>query len=344
MPDTAVATTRRWELYKLLAEPFRLRILALAEAEELAIGELAEALEEPQPNVSRHLKALRRQALLQERREGTRVYVRLDAGAAADAVVADALAAGRRLCTEDGSLGRVAQVVRGREAAARAFFDGQAEEAPSFPTELPAYLTALAPLVAPRRLAVDVGCGDGAFLEVLAPIFERVVGVDRSEAQLERARRRLAGRQYGNVELHRAELGDAELAKRVHGGADAVFAARVLHHASRPARAFASLAELVAPGGAVVLLDYARHDDERLRAELADAWLGFSEDELLGFARQAGLEEARLTRVPAARCGDGPDGHLDWVVLVARRPSSLPNDPANDPANEARPGGMENNT
>ncbi|MEM1416463.1 MAG: metalloregulator ArsR/SmtB family transcription factor [Myxococcota bacterium] len=339
MPETVAAAPRRWELYKLLAEPFRLRILALAAAEELAIGELAEALEEPQPNVSRHLKALRRQALLAERREGTRVYVHLDPEIARDPVVADALAAGRRLCTEDGSLARVAAVVRAREAAARAFFDGQAQEVPSFPAELPAYLTALAPLIAPRRLAVDVGCGDGAFLEVLAPIFERVVGVDRSEAQLDRARRRLARREYANVELHQAELGDASLPATVPGGADAVFAARVLHHASRPARAFASLVELAAPGGAVVLLDYARHDDERLRAELADAWLGFSEDELLGFARTAGLEEARLTRVPAARCGDGPDGHLDWVVLVARRPPSL----STDTANEAREGGMEKN-
>ena len=184
----------------------------------------------------------------------------------------------------------------------------------------------------PKRV-IDVGCGDGAFLEVLAPIFERVIGVDRSPAQLDRARRRLARRQYANVELRQAELGDDGLASGV--GADAVFAARVLHHASRPARAFASLAELATPGGAIVLLDYARHDDERLRAELADAWLGFSEDELLGFARDAGLEEARLTRVPAARCGDGPDGHLDWMVLVARRPPST--------TNEAREGGMEKN-
>ncbi|MCZ7679620.1 MAG: hypothetical protein M5U28_13005 [Sandaracinaceae bacterium] len=48
----AVAHTpsaRRWELYRLLSEPVRLRMLALASAEELAINELAELLGEGSP-------------------------------------------------------------------------------------------------------------------------------------------------------------------------------------------------------------------------------------------------------------------------------------------------------
>ena len=41
MTVTAAASTTRWELYRVLAEPVRLRLLALAGEEELAIGELA---------------------------------------------------------------------------------------------------------------------------------------------------------------------------------------------------------------------------------------------------------------------------------------------------------------
>jgi len=72
----------RWELYKLLAEPLRLRLLALAEAEELAIGELAELLRESQPNVSRHVKPLKRAGLLSVRRQGNRALARLSPRAA----------------------------------------------------------------------------------------------------------------------------------------------------------------------------------------------------------------------------------------------------------------------
>jgi len=314
--------SRRWELYRLLSEPIRLRLLALASAEELAIGELAELLEEGQPTVSRHAKALRAAGLLTMRKQGRWAFLRLTDGVASDPVVGDALVAGRALCEDDGSLGRVPRVVAARDAAAREFFARPqgADDPPRLPQELPAYLSALAPLISPRRLAVDAGTGDGALLDVLAPIFERVIAIDRAEPQLERARRRVAARGYDHVELVAAELEDPALIERVHahGGADAVFASRVLHHAPKPADALSALAALARPGGAVAVIDYEAHVDERLREQQADLWLGFEPGELSALAGRAGLVEPNVCQIPSARCGQGPDGHLDWQVLVAR--------------------------
>jgi hypothetical protein len=105
------------------------------------------------------------------------------------------------------------------------------------------------------------------------------------------------------------------------GGADAVFASRLLHHAPRPASVVAQLASLCAAGGALVVLDYARHDDESMRDQ-ADAWLGFESEELRRFARAASLEDVRVTSVPSPFCGDGPDKDLPWQVMVARKASS----------------------
>lgn len=327
MQVTAQATgTRRWELYRLLGEPVRLRLLCLAAEEELAIGELAELLGEGQPNVSRHVKPLRRAGLLSVRKQGTRVFVRLAGEMRADAVVADALASGRGLCEADGSLGRVPGVVARRDAPSREFFaaDGGEDGEGQLPAELPAYLSALAPLVPRRRLAVDAGTGNGRLLDVLAPVFDHVLAVDREASRLAHAAARASRRAYSNVELVEAELGDAELSRRVAalGGADAVFASRVLHHAPQPARAVEALAALAAPGGAVVVVDYAPHHDERMRDEQADLWLGFEPAELEGFARSAGLVDPVVTTIPAARCGAGPDGHLDWQVLVGRTAST----------------------
>src|SRR5262249_41015409 len=98
----------RWQLYRLLSDPFRLRLLALASGEGLALGELGELLGESQPNVPRHAAPLRQAGLLAERKQGTRTLVRLPVEALGDAVVRDAVTAGRALCEEDGSLGRVA--------------------------------------------------------------------------------------------------------------------------------------------------------------------------------------------------------------------------------------------
>lgn len=317
--------SRRWELYRLLSEPVRLRLLALASAEELSIGELSELLSEPQPKVSKQAKALREAGLLAARREGTRAFLRLTDGVGTDPVIGDALDAGRRLCDADGSLARVPAVVRARDEAARAFFDRPDAEdhALELPVELPAYLSALAPLIAPRRLAVDAGTGDGSLLEVIAPIFERVVAFDRAEPQLARARRRVAARGYDHVELLAGELDDAALRERVAslGGADAVFASRVLHHAPKPAPALAALSALLRPGGSIVIIDYAAHDDESLRDGQADLWLGFEGAELAKLATSVGLMDATVSTIDARRCGDGPDGHLDWQVLAARVPA-----------------------
>ena len=255
-----------------------------------------------------------------DRREGTRTLVLVHAAeASSDAVVADALASGKSLCEKDGSFARIGQVLRAREAASREFFARPPKaRVDTVPSEIGAYLLALAPLLARGGLALDAGTGDGRLLEVLAPVYERVVAVDRSDAQLARARERVASRGFSNVTFVRGELDGRELLRTLGfegpgssrgAGADAVFASRVLHHAPQPARVVAQLASLCAPGGALVVLDYTRHDDESMR-EQADAWLGFEAAELRRFARAAGLVDARVTGIPAAFCGDGPDKHL----------------------------------
>jgi DNA-binding transcriptional ArsR family regulator len=321
--DSPAAATARWELYRLLGEPVRLRLLALAAEEELAIGELAELLREGQPNVSRHVAPLKKAGLLLVRKHGTRVLARLSDSAERDPVVQDGVDAGRRLCEADGSMARVADVLAQREEGTREFF-GEARrpiDPAELPRELPASLTALSPALERRRLAVDAGTGSGVVLDVLAPMFEQVIAIDREPVQLEQTKQRLAARGYDNVCLV-SEAYDSVAARELvkdRGGADVVFASRVLHHAPRPVAAVEALALLLNPLGTLIVLDYCAHDDESMREREADLWLGFSADELSKFARRAGLADVSVRPIPKARCGRGPDSHLAWHCLMARR-------------------------
>lgn len=335
--DTSIpfGTSPRWELYRVLSEPVRLRLLALAAEEELAIGELADLLGESQPNVSRHTSPLKAVGLVSVRREGTRALVRLADGAGADAVVSDALESGRALVRADGSLAKVAAVVREREASGREFFarPQASDESPALEEAVLAYVAALSSLLPARSLAVDAGTGDGALLDVLAPAFERVIAIDRSPARLEVAERRVRARGYQNVELVSGEIDDAAITAKLASKADVVFAARVLHHAPKPVEMVAKLTRLCRPanadaysgasasrGGALLVLDYAPHEDESMRHE-ADVWLGFAPEELLGFASAAGLVDAKVVPVSAPFRGKGRDAHLPWQLLVAHRGS-----------------------
>jgi SAM-dependent methyltransferase len=313
----------RWQLYRLLSDPFRLRLLALAAQEELALGELADLLGESQPNLSRQAAPLRQAGLLAERRHGTRTLVRLDSTAKTDPVVCDALLAGRSMCEKDGSLARITTIVRARDQKTREFFarPPRADEPLVLAPELPVYIAALASLLDCHALAVDAGTGDGALLDVLAPAFDRVVALDRSAAQLQRAERRVLARGYDNVELFAAEIGDRDVRGAVGEGADVVVAARVLHHAPLPRETLKALASLLRPGGHLLLLDYARHADEALRDAQADVWMGFDAHELEDFAKSAGLAGVRTRELPRGLFQNGVDGHLSWLLLSGKRPS-----------------------
>lgn len=315
----ALDSDSRWHLYRLLGDPTRLRLLALAAEEELGVGELAELLDEAQPNVSRHAAQLRQAGLFADRKQGNRTFVRLAGGARKDPVIIDALGAGRRLCVEDGSLARVAEVVQKREARAREFFAEPRSGEIGLAPELPSYLAAFGALLPARELAVDAGTGDGALLDLLAPLFHRVVAVDRSEAQLTRARQRVHARGYHNVELVLEQFDGRAVRAALGPGADLVVAARVLHHAPRPRPALFELARLARPGGRVLVIDYARHDDDAMREAQADVWLGFSPDELRGFAEDAGLAELALGEIPPYP-RSGPDAHIGWLWVLGTRP------------------------
>lgn len=310
----------RWQLYRLLSDPTRLRLLALAAEEELSVGELAELLGESQPNVSRHAAPLRQAGLLVDRRQGTRTLVRLAEGARKDAVVADALDAGQKICGNEGSLSRVAEIVLRRDVKTREFFARPAQAEIEISPELPAYLYVLGGLVEHRQLALDAGTGDGVFLDLLAPIFERVIAMDRSAAQLARASQRVRAHGYGNVELIEDQIGGQLVRECVGQGADLVVSSRVLHHAPRPRTAIKELSLLVRPGGRLLVIDYARHDDELLQELQADVWLGFAPEELREYAAEAGLVDVAIAPVPGRYVRVGPDAHLPWLSLLAKRP------------------------
>ena len=66
------------ELFKIMSDPLRLRILMLIEDEKaLTVGDLTKVLEVSQPKVSRHLALLRDSGVLQDQREGQWIFYKL---------------------------------------------------------------------------------------------------------------------------------------------------------------------------------------------------------------------------------------------------------------------------
>jgi ArsR family transcriptional regulator len=275
----------RADLFRLLGDEDRLRLLALCAEEELTVGELAQLLGESQPQVTKKSQPLREVGLLASRRDGTRTLLKSESNT--DLVVGEAIAEGRRLCSKDGSLAKVARVVAQREELSRHLFEQQPNDvaAPVLDaTSLINWLPVLAPLLPGRALAVDAGTGEGELLPLLSPLYERVVAVDRSAARLARCALRIDGWGLANIRLREGGIEDAQLAEEIQqrGGADLVVIARVLHHVGRPQDVIASATQLLRAGGHLAIVDYLPHDDESLR-EQGHVWLGFEPEKLRGW-------------------------------------------------------------
>lgn len=146
---------------------------------------------------------------------------------------------------------------------------------------------------APARV-VELGCGPlGGFVPRLRASGYDVVGVDPKAPQ--------------EAGYHRVEFEQAELAAE----ADALVASASLHHVADPGEVLDRVAATLAPGGAVVVIEWAWEDFDESTAEWSfrrlgseegwlrrrrDGWLGSGEPwstYLQGWAREEGLHEAQ---------------------------------------------------
>lgn len=289
-----------------VGEATRLRILALLAEGELTVTELMTILGQSQPRVSRHLKLLVEAGLVDRHREGAWAFFRL-----AESAIAVALRDGvvRKLEALDPAIAadrRRLDAVRGeRKELAAAYFASHAADwsriralhVPEARVE-----AAVLALLGQKRVdsVLDLGTGTGRMLEMLAPETTRAVGLDVSPAMLGVARVNLDAAGLRHVQLRQ---GDAYALPSDLQGFDLVILHQVLHYLDDPARAVREAARALRPGGRLLVVDFAPHQEEHLREHHAHRRLGFARAEVEGFLADAGLS-ADASSVLAPEAGE----------------------------------------
>ncbi len=76
--------------------------------------------------------------------------------------------------------------------------------------------------------------------------------------------------------------------------ADTIVIHQVLHYAHSPAAAIAEAARVLAPGGILLVVDFAAHDRDELRTSDAHIRLGFDDEIMSGWFASAGIELDRI--------------------------------------------------
>ncbi|MDH3520341.1 MAG: metalloregulator ArsR/SmtB family transcription factor [Myxococcales bacterium] len=280
------------KVFKTFADPTRVRALALLEQQELAVQELMDVLGMAQSRVSRHLAILREAGLLRDRRDGTYVFYRFavpEAGPWRDAweLVRASL---QHDATRERDVAALGQVMQARAARTRSFFDAVGPEWDALRkvfNDDALRARAISRLVDPGLTVVDVGTGTGILAAELARLGLRVVAVDHSMRMIDAARSKFAAEHLEGIELRHGEAGALPLADRE---VDAALAHMVLQHLPSPGEAIREMARCVRCGGAVVVVDFVRHEHEWMRQELGVTWLGFEQTEVESWFRDAHLE------------------------------------------------------
>ncbi len=295
------------KMCKALASESRLRILRVLLTGRFSVNELVSILAMGQSRVSRHLKLLYDAGLAEVRREGTWAYY--EATANQDNPVAVSLLDLVRSHADGGSDGRQDDSRRllcldGRRRQTRAFHDAVASRWSRLRKDLFGNSTLAQHLLAPLQAATvvaDLGCGAGELLVELARPDRRVIGVDASPAMIEEARRQISGQSPpAKIELR---LGNLEHLPLANAEVDGVLMNMVLHHLAEPVLALEEIRRVLVPGGLLVLCDLTRHDQERMREQYGDLWLGFSEQEIDRFLGQSGFELIQLQHYDAPLAG-----------------------------------------
>jgi ArsR family transcriptional regulator len=276
---------------RLAAEPSRLRILLLLEAEELSVAELQEILSAGQSTISTHLAQLKQAGLVEDRRIGKRTLYRLKPHKGAEGkATAELLVLLRRAAAEvpetaeDETALRLA--LRKRQDKMRAYFD---ELAGRFgrdyvPGRSWKGLAEMLLQLMPPMVIADLGAGEGTLSQLLAQRAAKVIAVDNAEKMVEFGSDLAKRHRVKNLEYR---LGDLESIPIEDESVDLALFSQSLHHAQHPKKAVAEAWRILKPGGRVAVLDLRRHHFEQAREMYADLWLGFTEAELEQFLRQS---------------------------------------------------------
>jgi SAM-dependent methyltransferase len=257
--------------------------------------------------VSRHLKLLGDDGWVHSRRDGTSNLYRMR--------MSDLPQAQRRLwqlvreqaledsvCQKDDA--RLEQVLADRRSRSEAFFSSSVGQwdrlrAELFGSRLDSW--ALGALVDEEQVVGDLGCGTGAFAQVIAPWAQKVIGVDRSTAMLQSAKKRVKDEDH--VEFRRGELtqlpmDDDELTLAIM--------ILTLPYVANPDVVFAEAARVTRPGGKLVVLDMQQHEHSEYKEELGHIWLGFREDQVSRWMLDAGWAQPRWFSIPIDPDAKGP--------------------------------------
>lgn len=275
-------------LFKALSDETRMRLLNLSIHYELNVNEIVSVLEMGQSRISRHLKILTDCGLLSFRRDGLWIFY----SAALEGDGFDFIQSIKHLLNHNSQfqedLEAAEKCIVERTKKTTLFFNGISKNWELLKRDIIGDLDLngkIIKTIPSSNTIVDLGCGTGDLLPLLKSKSSHVIGVEKSVKMLEEARK--------HYELDRdgidIRIGELEHLPLRDEEADIAVTNLVLHHLSEPKKAIKEVHRILKSNGGFIIIDLLLHQDESMRQEFGDLWLGFSMDVLKNWLKESGF-------------------------------------------------------
>lgn len=286
-------------MLKAAGDPMRLEILRVLCSDSFGVLELCHIFQAKQSGMSHHLKVMANAGLVSTRREGNSIFywrspVLSNAEFKALREAMNKTLDGCDLSCETQS--RIQDIYDSRSQAAQDFF---AEHSNKFreTQELIAGFEVYGPLVADvltksalktKEKALEIGPGEGLFLNTLATDFDEVTALDITPAMLEKSQ--INNCAFNNIDY---VCSDTDWCKSNEECFDAVVINMVLHHTPSPRSLFADASTSLKNNGVLLVCDLCRHEQDWVKEACGDLWQGFEPQELQTWANENNLTEGQ---------------------------------------------------
>lgn len=311
------------DILKAAGEATRLRLLVLLSAGDLTVTDLTDILGQSQPRISRHLKLLAEDELVERYQEGAWAYFRLRRDGAAAELVRAILATTDQadpVLLRDAQ--RLVAVKQTRSERAQAYFSRNAsewDELRRLHVSDEAVEAALLDAVGtvPVGSLLDLGTGTGRMLQLLEPLYTYGTGIDASRDMLTVARANLDKSGVVKASVRQGDIFNLPVDGQEF---DFVTIHQVLHFLDQPQLALSEAARVLKPGGRLAVIDLAPHTLDHLREEHAHVRMGFSHEVMAEWLGKAGLTVERIIDIPP---GGQAERALTVTIWLARSPLTV---------------------
>jgi ArsR family transcriptional regulator len=302
------------QVFKLLADETRLRLLLLLKDNELTVAELSATLELAQPRTSTHLAKLKEQRFVLGRKDGVSTYYRLNEThllTKYKSIWATLIKEGKNdsLFVQDEKRLKLVLSERAKNKnwvdsvagdMERQYSPGRSWEAT---TRAISYLLDLGDVL-------DIGSGDGVLAELLHERAKTYTCIDSSDKVINEAQKRLSHAK--NINYQVADMHDLKLNKKF----DTVFLLHVLTYSKQAHNAIEQASLCLKSKGKLLISTLNKHNHTDIVNDFGHVNNGFTTKELKQFAKNAGLCEIQVK----VTSKENRKPHFEVITLEAIKP------------------------